>query len=283
MILDTTGTPGQGTGRQAKTADRLVAPGQPESDRTMASPETDPRRADRARTTPELCRISWRRARRFPPYSADPSAARRSTPGWLVPLIWPTFIVSSAWEAPWIRTLPGASATVESSPPGRGDSPAKRAGRIFLVLVLAAMAAVLAGVALISDLIAPDAALVLVLLLLIGLTAVWAALLSQSVRERRRHREQPESDVKNLRRRRDELAIDGPAYAVTFVLADRDRTGAAGALLEALKDEWAAEGAVAVLYPATEELMDYYAQRGAAPDQGAQRRMIFNYRRSADQ
>lgn len=254
----------------------------------MMRPDAELGHAGHPHTVAELARISWCRARGFPSHLRTAAAhstvdRRRTTPRWLIPLIWPAFAASAARDARWIRTLPGASATVEPSQLGlsaasAADSRARKAGVRFRMGILGAVLTAVLGFTVVADLLSPSLVLAAGYLLLVLLMAVWSAVLVQVLGEHRRNREEPEANVKDLKRRRDELAGNGPAYVLTSVMADRDGTGAATALLEALKTEWAAQGAVVVLYPASERLIGYYARRGAVIEQGAQRRMIFDYR-----
>lgn len=228
-----------------------------------------------ARSVPELAAIAWRRARRFPPRLRATVTTRSPAPRWLAALIWPALAVVTGREAGWIRTVPGASATVQAPAANGQPRPDRRAqlhGVALIVLVIAAVAAVVyvLGFQLPQHLPANPLAL---LPLLIAFLAFEGAIVVFAIASRRRDRRDPEASARTLNRRRDELAADGPAYTVTWVLADRDRTGAAGRLLDALTADLAAQGGQAVLYPASEELIGYYARHGAVIDAPARRRM----------
>lgn len=228
-----------------------------------------------ARSVPELAAIAWRRARRFPPRLRPTADTRVRAPHWLAALVWPALAVVTGREAGWIRTVPGASATVQAATTHGQPRPDRRAqacGAALIVLVIAAVAAVIYVLGFQLPELLPGHLLALLPLLIVFL-AFESAMLVFAIASRRRDRRDPEASARTLNRRRDELAADGPAYTVTWVLADRDGTGAAGRLLDALTVDLAAKGGQAVLYPASEELTGYYARHGAVVDAPARRRM----------
>lgn len=236
------------------------------------------------RSIAELAQIAWHRARRFPPRMRPGASTRSVSPRWLAVLIWPAVALVTAREAGWIRTVPGASATVHGARSPGQASPDRRArlcGAALAALVVAATASCIyvLGV-LVPAALPPRFGLLGLLPLLAAFIAFEGAMLALALSARRRDRRDPEASIRNLNRRRDELAAAGPAYTLTWVLADHDRTGAAGRLLRALTTEWSAQAACAVLYPASDELVDYYTRYGAVIDAPAHRRMLWRPTRS---
>lgn len=231
------------------------------------------------RSVAELAQIAWQRARRFPPRMRPGASTRSVSPRWLAVLLWPAVAIVTAREAGWIRTVPGASATVHAAKsPGQPapDGRARLCGAALAALVVAATVSCIyvLGV-LVPAAIPPALGLLGLLPLLAVFIAFEGAMLTLALSARRRDRRDPEGSIRNLNRRRDELAAASPAYTLTWVLAAHDRTGAAGQLMRAISADLSAQDACAVLYPASDELVDYYTRHGAVIDTPAHRRMLW--------
>ena len=92
-----------------------------------------------------------------------------------------------------------------------------------------------------------------------------------------------DAESRSLNRRRDELAVSGQASLMSSLVRARHAPAGAGRhLLTAMKSEWQERESVVVFYPATTALVSYYAREGAVLDDGAHRRMKFDFRNPED-
>lgn len=223
----------------------------------VTRPQARPRAA-------QLAWIAWHRGYRF-----APGMPRLAPPSWPIRLwafiaavaVWPVQLMQAAAEAGAIRTYGCASATVKPSTQPNRPGVAAAAAAMVLVVYAALMLVALTVPALFAS-----------ALLIPG---IWALIvivytLLQAVNVLRR------PDARGLTRRRQELAATGPAYTLAWVMAARPGTGDGARLINALADEWAAEHAVTVLYPATPDLAAYYRNLGATADPGTDRQLFDN-------
>lgn len=220
-------------------------------------------------STVQAVHVAWDRARAF-------SLVSRRYPllgDFIAPWLWPMHLAVIGGQGDQIRVLNGASLAVSDGARHRMHVP---------TLVVAAVA-VLAQIALT---LVVSIALAIALLPLLGtvLAGVAALLVTISplvlegpvsaVVRLTRH-----GESLTLNRRRRELAQPGPALVMSSLV--RSKSSAAGEgrkLLAAMKSEWRTDQSVIIFYPANEPLMAYYAHQGAVLDDGAHRRMKFDFR-----
>ena len=235
-----------------------------------------------ARTEPELlCRpgqlmaVAAHRSRRLS-VIGQPNTRAAAVLGWFALLaMWGVHMLVAAPAAGQIQTLGSASAALE----GR-SKPRRRpvlmlvglAGYLMHVSALAVPAAIEA-----VDLSALPAWLVMSHLLFGAnfLTVVIVELFARF----RRWVYLSEGRAGALQARRDELGRTGaPAYLAVGLVAGRRGKRDGERLFRALQEQLRADHAVAVLYPADEGLVQLYKSWGARLDDGAQRRMLLDYR-----
>jgi hypothetical protein len=220
-------------------------------------------------STREAIRVAWDRACAFSLFSRRlPMVAR-----FIAPWMWPFHLATVGAQGDRIRVLGRASLALHDGGPHRVHRPTMVVAALSL---LAEFCLILAGgsalaIALLPVLGVSLAALVGVLM--VAAPAVWEGLVGGVIRVTR----DPESLTLNRRRR--ELAKDGAASVMSsLVRSRRSPKGTGRRLLTAMKVEWQAQQSVVVFYPATEGLVAYYTHEGAVLDDGATRRMKFNYR-----
>lgn len=213
--------------------------------------------------------VAWDRAcaftlvgRRFP-----------KATGFVALWMWAIHLAAVAGQGNRIRLLSGASLTVDDGGPHRSHRPTVM---LAVLCLMAEFGLILVGgsalaIAFVQTLGVTVAALVGVLI--VAAPAVWEGLVGSIIRLSRN----PESLT--LGRRRRELAKDGPASVMSsLVRSRRSPAGTGRLLLAAMKAEWQEQQSVVIFYPVTEGLVAYYTREGAILDEGASRRMKFDYR-----
>lgn len=222
----------------------------------------------------ELLRVGWDRSWRFTPILQRDTPEKKTAAaswtwqwlivGWLAVCLLPAVLLDVCAQSTHIRIVDGASALARLS----AKSSARRARGAAAVGVPTFL--VLLG---------------FVLLCIYGSEIGWwpawvaggvwfAAVLVLLVAHRRAPKQ---GKLPVLLARAGALAGGGRSgFAVADVVASKDRTGLGNALMVQLQQQWAAEGAVAVLYAASPTLVGYYQNLGWGIDEGGDgRRMIF--------
>ena len=213
--------------------------------------------------------VAWDRARAF-------SLVGRRHPvlaGFIAPWLWPMHVAVVGGQVDRIRALGGASLAVS-------DGERHRVHRPTMVLGVVALLAQFALILLVS------VALAIALLPLLppALAGVSAVLVTISpivmegpvgavVRLTR------DGESLTLNRRQRELAQDGTTLVMSsFVRSKGSLAGEGQILLAAMQSEWREKQSVVIFYPANESLVGYYSRQGAVLDDGARRRMRFDFR-----
>lgn len=217
----------------------------------------------------EVLRIGWRRARSF--NVLNPGA--RSWTGVLIaPWVWPLDTLVVAITSGNLRRRAGASMTLTGATSPQVQRPALLAAVALMVGSLAVMLAV---------------AVPLALVLVGPLSSGWAAVVALAIvcgpmlveLAVRVLRLLFSPQVRSLPARRRELAAaTGAPVFVMSSLVRSNREGEGSQLLQVLREEWQATGAVVLLNPANEAVADYYAAHGAVPDSADRQVMRFDYR-----
>ncbi len=223
-------------------------------------------------TVGQLCRVAADRARRFSTLGVTPRWAPLVA-GFTLPPLWALNMGVAGLQVGQIRTLQGASVTLKEPRLRRRPWLLTLVGTgvgiaALLVIILLEVASVL-----VSSIAVNAVCFLLVVLILI-------VLVRDVIQTLGRARNHPEANNKALAARRAELAKsgEGPAYVFLALVAHTDDQHAGWNLIEALKQEWKELHASAVLFPATDRLVDYYTRLGAVIDGDVGRRMLFDYR-----
>lgn len=226
-------------------------------------------------TVSQLSQVAADRARRFSTLGVTPRWAPLIA-GLTLPPLWALHMGIAGIHAGQIRTLQGASVTLKEPRLRRRPWP------LTLVGTGVGIAALLITMLLdVASLLVSSAAVNIVCFLLFLLILI--VLVRDRRQTRGRARNHPEATDKALAARRAELAKsgEGPAYVFLALVAHADDQHAGWNLVEALKQEWKELHASAVLFPATDRLVEYYTRLGAVIDGDAGRRMVFDYRQSS--
>lgn len=220
-------------------------------------------------STRQAIRVAWDRACAFSLLSRRlPMVAR-----FIAPWMWPFHLATVGAQGDRIRVLGGASLVADDGGP-------HQVHRLTLVVaalsLLAEFALILSAGAFLAvallPVLSPNVA-ALVGVLIVASPLLFESLVGGVIRVIR----DPESMT--LSRRRRELAQDGAASVMSSLMrSPRSPAGTGRLLLAAMKVEWQEQQSVVIFYPATEGLVAYYTHEGAVLDDGATRRMKFNYR-----
>lgn len=223
-------------------------------------------------STRQAVRVAWDRACAFTLVGRRFPRLARLVALWM----WVIHLTSVAGQGDRVRLLRGASLAVDDGGPHRFHRPTM----VLAVLsVVAEFALILVGGSALAIALVPVLGVslsALVGVLIVASPLVWESLVGGVIRVSR----DPESLTLNRFRR--ELAEDGAASVMSsLVRSRRSPAGTGRLLLAAVKAEWQEQQSVVIFYPATEGLVAYYTREGAVPDDGATRRMKFDYRRNS--
>ena len=222
--------------------------------------------------TMQAVRVAWDRACAFSLVGRrSPLAAR-----FIAPWLWPFHLASVGGQGDRIRLLGGTSLAVDDGGPHRVHRPTLVAAALSLVAEFSLLLLLGAALAIaLLPVLGPNlAALVGVLMVMSPLVA--EGMVGGVIRMSR------DAESLTLNRRRRELAKDGPASVMSSLVRSRHTPAGTGRLLLAsMKSEWQEQQSVVIFYPATEPLIAYYTHEGAVLDDGANRRMKFDFRCNA--
>jgi len=220
-------------------------------------------------STRQAVHVAWDRARAL-------SLVSRRNPvlaSFIAPWLWPMHLTVVGGQGDQIRFLRGASLAVSDGEPHRVHLPTMAVAAVaflaqgFLIL-LASVALAIALLPLLSPVLAGVAALLVTISPL-----VLEGPVSAIVRLTR------DQESLTLNRRRRELAQVGPASVMSSLVRSKGASAGEGkVLLAAMKSEWRENQSVVIFYPANESLIAYYSREGAVLDDGASRRMKFDFR-----
>jgi hypothetical protein len=229
----------------------------------------DGRNIKRGVSTVQAVHVAWDRARAFSLVSLRyPVLA-----GFIAPWLWPVHLAVVGGQGDQIRSLGGASLAACDGERHRVHLPTLAVAVVavlaqFVLIVLACVALAIALLPLLSPALAGVSALLVAIspLVLEGPVSAVVRLA--------RHRESL-----TLNRRRREFAQVGPASVMSSLVRSKGSVAGAGkVLLAAMKCEWRENQSVVIFYPASESLIAYYRREGAVIDDGARRRMKFDFR-----
>lgn len=233
----------------------------------------------------DVLRVGWDRAWAFTPVkvlqrntSARRVAARSWTWQWVLVALMAVWMAPFHWltvarQAGEVWMVDGASARVR---PLRVDRERRRPGAAVVLAVVFVLVVVLmlGPVGVVAGGLAGGVGVVPGWLAAVG--SVWlvgvivlSALMSWQPRQSRM--------AQLLDRIRELAAVDGVGYVLSEVAASRAGSGAGGALLTVLQTRWAHDGAVGVLWAASDDLVGYYRRWGWTVDpEGDGRRMLWS-------
>jgi hypothetical protein len=232
----------------------------------------DRRKACRGVNTRQAVHIAWDRALAFSWLGQRFSVLARFFALWL----WPFHLATVGGQGSRIRHVQGASLADNDGSDRRFHWPALVVAAITFAaeVGLIAMAGVALSLALLR-LVPPVLAGALGLLVVVSplVLEVIGGVINVA----------GDIESRSLNRRRDELSKNGPASTMSSLVRARNAPAGAGRrLLAAMKSEWRERQSVVVFYPATAALVSYYAQEGAVLDDGAHRRMKFDFQSAED-
>ena len=222
--------------------------------------------------TMQAVRVAWDRACAFSLVGRrSPLVAR-----FIAPWLWPFHLASVGGQGDRIRLLGGTSLAVDDGGTHRVHRPTLVAAALSLVAEFSLLLLLGAALAIaLLPVLGPN------LSALVGVLTVMSPLVAEGmvggvIRMSR------DAESLTLNRRRRELAKDGPASVMSSLVRSRHTPPGTGRLLLAsMKSEWQEQQSVVIFYPATEPLIAYYTHEGAVLDDGANRRMKFDFRCSA--
>ena len=230
---------------------------------------TDGHGVSRGISTLQAVRVAWDRACAFSLVGRGfPLLAR-----FIAPWLWPFHLASVGGQGDRIRLLGGTSLAVDDGGTHRVHRPTLVAAALSLVAEFSLLLLLGAALAIaLLPVLGPNlSALVGVLMVMSPLVA--EGMVGGVIRMSR------DAESLTLNRRRRELAKDGPASVMSSLVRSRHTPPGTGRLLlAAMKSEWQEQQSVVIFYPATEPLVAYYTLEGAVLDDGADRRMKFDFR-----
>jgi hypothetical protein len=193
--------------------------------------------------------------------------------GFIAPWLWPVHLAVVGGQGDQIRSLRSTSLAVSNGERHRVHLPTLAVAGVaffaqFVLVLLFSVALAIALLPLLSPALAGVSALLVTISPLVLEGPVGAVV------RLTRH-----GESLTLNRRRRELAQVGPAAVMSSLV--RSKGGVAGegkVLLAAMKSEWRENQSVVIFYPANESLIAYYSREGAVLDDGARRRMKFDFR-----